>query len=99
MSCDAASNGFSLQSQYLLGPPGEQETEVTAPNGTAGHPNVYVNGSLIATYGPDAQSLYFHLSDWLGTRRALVNSSGVLQETYANAPFGDQFQAHPVTSS
>jgi RHS repeat-associated protein len=98
MSCDSTSNGFILTAQYLPGPAGEQETEI-APNGSAVHTNVYEAGSLIATYGTDSPNPRFQLTDWLGTRRAQTNYSGVLEETYTSFPFGDQFQAQTVTSS
>ncbi|GGA80311.1 hypothetical protein GCM10011507_34450 [Edaphobacter acidisoli] len=85
-SCDVSSNGFTLTNQYILGPSGEQMTELDG-SGNPIHTNVYVNGSLLATY--DNQGLHFHLTDWLGTRRAQTNFAGSLEATYMGMPFGE----------
>lgn len=85
-SCDTSSNGFTETSGYVLGPNGEQVTEVDGSGGWV-HTNVYAAGQLIATYDP--QGLHFHLTDWLGTRRVQTNYAGVPESTYQNRPFGE----------
>lgn len=90
-SCDPATNGFTAQKDFIIGPSGEQLTEMGM--GESGvmawnHTNVYANGQLMATY--DNNGLHFHLNDALGTRRAQTDYAGVLEETYSSLPFGDQ---------
>ena len=86
-------NGFTPQSAYVLGPHNEQLTEMTNNSGTwqLAHTNVDA-GVLGATYDADltgktAGPLYFHLSDWLGTRRQQTDYAG-------NAP--GCVSVHPV---
>jgi RHS repeat-associated protein len=90
MSCDPTSNGFQTLNDYVLGPGGEQVTEmsVDANNSLAWqHTNVYAAGSLIGTY--DTTGLHFYFNDPLGTRRAQTDYAGVLEQTCASLPFGD----------
>jgi RHS repeat-associated protein len=102
-SCDITTNGFSAQAGYVVGPSGEQLTEVDASNNWV-HTNVYAGGKigvpnqlagwgekLIGTY--DSVGLHFHIDDPLGTRRAQVSSAGVLEATYQSLPFGDGYAA------
>jgi RHS repeat-associated protein len=95
-SCDPGANGFQTTNDYILGPSGEQVTEMGmggTSNGatTSGlawqHTNVYAAGSLIATY--DNDGLHFYLNDPLGTRRAQTDYAGVLEQTCSSLPFGD----------
>ena len=88
MSCDVTTNGFVQTAGYVVGPGGEQLTEVDANNNWR-HTNVYADGKLIGTY--DAQSLHYYFDDPLGTRRAQANSSGVLEAVYVSLPFGDGY--------
>jgi RHS repeat-associated protein len=67
-SCDPAVNGFQTTSDYILGPSGEQVTEMAmdANNSMAWqHTNVYAPGlgssALLATY--DNDGLHFYLND------------------------------------
>lgn len=87
-SCDAASNGYTETSGYVLGPGGEQVTEMDG-NGNWVHTNVYAGGSLIATYANDGQGVHFHLTDWLGTRRVQTDFAGNVQATYQSLPYGE----------
>ena len=89
-SCDITTNGFSPTSGYVVGPSGEQLTEVDG-SGNWRHTNVYAGGKQIATYdgNVNAPSLHFYVDDPLGTRRAQTNASGVLEATYQSLPFGD----------
>lgn len=97
-ACDITSNGFTPQSGYVVGPSGEQLTEVQWVNGGWNqwiHTNVYAGGKLIATYDGDvnAPRLHFHIDDPLGTRRMQVSDSGALEATYQSLPFGDGYSA------
>ena len=70
-TCDLTQNGFTLTRQYILGPNGEQMTEIAYSGGTSTpvHTNV-VAGGVIATYLPnDSASPHFRFADWLGTTR------------------------------
>jgi RHS repeat-associated protein len=96
-SCDAspnsngvANNGFSQTAGYVVGPSGEQLTEVDG-SGNWLHTNIYAGGKLIGTYdgSVSAPTLHFHIDDPLGTRRAQVSATGVLEATYQSLPFGD----------
>jgi RHS repeat-associated protein len=90
MSCDPSANGFQTISDYVLGPSGEQMTEMAmdANNSMAWqHTNVWAGGKLLATYDPDG--LHFYLNDPLGTRRAQTDYAGVLEQTCQSLPFGD----------
>jgi RHS repeat-associated protein len=89
-SCDPMSNGFRPENDYILGPGGEELTEMTAnSDGVMAwkDTNVYAAGQLMATY--DGAGLHFLLNDPLGTRRAQTNYAGVLEQTCASLPFGD----------
>jgi RHS repeat-associated protein len=103
-SCDPTVNGFQTTNDYILGPGGEQVTEMAmdANNSMAWqHTNVYAAGALLATY--DNDGLHFYLNDpltgsqrtglrpWggLGTRRAQTDYAGVLEQTCSSLPFGD----------
>ena len=69
-SCDPPVNGFQTTSDYVLGPSGEQVTEVDVDadgNMARPHTNVWAGGKLLATY--DNNGLHFYLDDPLGTRR------------------------------
>jgi RHS repeat-associated protein len=95
LSCDPSSNGFGTMTnpytQYILGPNGEQMTEIAYSGGTSTpvHTNV-VAGGVIATYVPnDTASPHFRLTDWLGTTRAQTDNSGTLELTCQSLPFGD----------
>jgi RHS repeat-associated protein len=90
MSCDPSANGFQTTKDYILGPSGEQVTEMAmdANNSMAWqHTNVWAAGKLLATYDPDG--LHFYLNDPLGTRRAQTDYAGVIEQTCASLPFGD----------
>ena len=89
-SCDPTINGFRTTNDYVLGPSGEQVTEMgmDANNTMAWqHTNVYAAGKLLATY--DNNGLHFYLNDPLGTRRAQTDYAGVLEQTCSSLPFGD----------
>jgi len=89
-SCDPGVNGFQTTSDYILGPGGEQVTEMgmDANNSMAWqHTNVYAAGKLLATY--DNDGLHFYFNDPLGTRRAQTDYAGVLEQTCSSLPFGD----------
>jgi RHS repeat-associated protein len=102
-TCDRNANGFSATAVYVLGPSGEQMTEMTNISGTWrwAHTNVYAPG-LSATYDADLtenteESLYFDLSDWLGTRRQQTDYAGNPCLNFTSLPYGDGLT--PITVS
>jgi RHS repeat-associated protein len=89
-SCDPTVNGFQTASDYVLGPSGEQVTEMAMdPNGNMAwqHTNVWAGGRLLATY--DADGLHFYFDDPLGTRRVQTDYEGVVEQTCVSLPYGD----------
>ncbi len=104
-SCDTTSNGFMQTNSYVLGPSGEQVTEMDG-NGNWLHTNVYAAGQLIATYtnaSPAGQSvtpsLHFHLADWLGTNRVQLTSTGESEQTCQSLLFGDTLNCAGVADA
>ena len=99
-SCDITTNGFAATSGYVVGPSGEQLTEVDG-SGNWQHTNVYAGGKRIATYDGNVASptLHFHIDDPLGTRRAQVSATGALEATYQSLPFGDGLNSIPYTNA
>jgi RHS repeat-associated protein len=93
-SCDAGTNGYTPTNEYVLGPGGEQLTELNTTSGSLAwaHTNVFAAGSLIATY--DTNGLHFYSNDPLGTRRAQTDYAGVLEQTCSSLPFGDNLQCN-----
>jgi RHS repeat-associated protein len=90
-SCDPALSGFTATKDYVLGPSGEQVTEMAMDANTTmawQHTNVWAGGTLLATY--DNDGVHFYLNDPLGTRRAQTDYAGVLEQTCSSLPFGDQ---------
>lgn len=97
-SCDITNNGFTPASLYVVTPGGQQLTEMTWNSNSAQwqwqHTNVFAGSDLVATYSADSThpttgNLYFHLSDWLGTRRVQTDYRGIPDETYTSLPYGD----------
>jgi hypothetical protein len=86
MSCDLSSNGFTATAAYIIGPNGEQMTELDG-SGNWVHTNAYANGQLLATY--DTPGLHFQFADWLGSRRVQTNPAGAVEQTCTGLPFGD----------
>ena len=95
-SCDPAANGFTTINDYVLGPGGEQVTEMGVGSATTGsttsglawqHTNVWAGGKLLGTY--DNDGLHFYLDDPLGTRRVQTDSAGVVEQTCQSLPYGD----------
>jgi RHS repeat-associated protein len=90
MSCDPSANGFSSTNDFLLGPGGEQVTEMAVEGDntlTWYHTNVWAAGRLIATY--DNDGLHFYFDDPRGSRRIQTDQVGNIEQTCANLPFGD----------
>jgi RHS repeat-associated protein len=105
-SCDTTQNGFTATTVYVLGPGGEQLSELTSQSGTwqAVHTNVYAAGQQIATYdfdlsGQTTGQLYFHLSDWLGTRRQQTDYAGNPMLNFTGLPYGDGLSTIPVSTA
>jgi RHS repeat-associated protein len=91
-SCDTTTNGFGLTNQYILGPNGEQMTELTAWSGapTWAHTNAFAGSTLLATYANDGMGQHFRLTDWLGTTRVQVSPAGRVETTCSSFPFGEE---------
>ena len=89
----------------MLGPHGEQLTEMTN-NGNGwqlAHTNVEAGG-LSATFDGDLTGqtegkLYFHLSDWLGTRRQQTDYAGNPLLNFTGLPYGDGLSTIPVSTT
>jgi RHS repeat-associated protein len=89
-TCDPLTNGFQPMTDYILGPGGQQLTEMAMDeNGQMAwkHTNVWADGKLLATY--DRDGLHYHLTDWLGTRRVQTDSGGAIEDACASLPYGD----------
>ena len=90
-SCDPSANGFQTVKDYIVGPGGEQMTEMGVdPNLGVMAPQrnyVYAAGVTLAAYDPDG--LHFYLNDPLGTRRVQTDYAGVVEQTCSSLPFGD----------
>lgn len=95
-TCDITTNGFQQTEGYVVGPSGEQLTEMGANNTVWNHTNVYAGGKLIGTY--DNAGLHFYVDDPLGSRRAQVSASGTLEATYQSLPFGDGLNSIPYAT-
>lgn len=95
-SCDMDNNGFQETAGYILGPNGEQMTEMDG-GGNWIHTNVYAKGELIATYTPSG--LTFHLNDWLGTRRMDTDPFGNPGAIYQSMPFGELLNSAQIITS
>ena len=109
-NCNAASNGFTAAAVYVLGPGGEQLTEMAnisstqTPSWQWAHTNVYAAGQLAATYDADLSGqtegrLYFHLSDWLGTRRQQTDYAANPVLNFTGLPYGDGISTIPVSAN
>ena len=87
-SCNLATNGFLITTSYVLGPGSEQVSELSVSGATSTwvHTNIFAAGKLLATYR--GTNTYFALDDWLGTKRAEITPSGVL-DTFFSLPYGD----------
>jgi RHS repeat-associated protein len=96
---DPTISGFATTNDYILGPSGEQMTEMgmDANNTLAWlHTNVWAGGALIATYdgttvsGKDKTGgLHFYFNDPLGSRRVQTDFAGNIEKTCSSLPFGD----------
>jgi RHS repeat-associated protein len=108
-SCDSSTNGFGAsanETDYVLDQSGHQVTEMASDaNGTMAwaHTNVWAGGQLIATYsaitdanGQADGALHFYFNDWLGTRRIQTDYAGVVEQTCASLPYGDQKSCAPM---
>jgi RHS repeat-associated protein len=107
--CDLTQNGFQQTKAFIVGPSGEQMTELsvdTNENVSWVHTNVYAKNTLIATYTndnggttPQTGLLHFVLSDWLGTKRVQTSYDGTTESAWANLPFGDGLEQNCTNCS
>jgi RHS repeat-associated protein len=96
-SCNPAANNFTTLNDYVLGPSGEQVTEMAMDGNNTmvwQHTNVYAAGKMLATY--DNDGLHFYLDDPLGTRRVQTDYAGVVEQTCASLPYGDGESCTPT---
>jgi RHS repeat-associated protein len=99
-TCDVTTNGFVQTAAYVVGPSGEQLTEVDGSRNWR-HTNVYAGGKLIGTYDGyvNSPTLHFYFDDPLGTRRAQTDANGMLEATYQSLPFGDGLNRNLIRST
>jgi RHS repeat-associated protein len=111
-SCDPTLSGFTTTNDYILGPSGEQATEMgvggalegsTSSGITWQHTNVWAGGKLLATYDGDALNgtdltggLHYYFDDPLGTRRVQTDYAGNIEKSCSSLPFGDQESCGPT---
>ena len=97
-SCNPTMAQYATQTDYILGPGGEQMSEYAMqPNNTMAwvYTNVWAAGRLLATYAQDSSStaqqglLHFYFDDPLGTRRAQADYAGNLEQLCSSLPYGD----------
>jgi RHS repeat-associated protein len=88
---------FAKTSDYILGPSGEQVTEMTVVgnNEIWLHTNVWAGGKILATYSSVTNNTIFPLNDWLGTKRMELGALPCVS-TYTSLPYGDALA--PVNS-
>jgi hypothetical protein len=105
-SCDPATNGFTLTESYVIGPSGEELTQLNG-SGAWQRTNVYGGGRQLGTY--DTLGLHFQITDplpgspatglrrWggLGTRRMQTNSNGQPETDIQSLPYGDGLATPP----
>jgi len=103
-SCDTTQNGFTATNVYVLGLQGEQLTEmVTGKSWQWDHSNVFAP-AISATYDADPTGqtegpMYFHLSDWLGTRRQQTDYAGNPVLNFTGMPYGDGLGAFALSNT
>ena len=78
--------GFTPTAEVLLGP-GAEPVSVLDGGGNWLRTNLYAAGKLLATY--DSLGVHYALTDWLGTKRMQVSSTGTVEESCVSLPFGD----------
>ena len=83
-----SANGFTLTTSYVLGPGGDQVSELSISGSTSTwvHTNIFAGGKLLGTYHDT--NTYFALNDWLGTKRAEYTPNGLLS-TFFSLPYGN----------
>jgi RHS repeat-associated protein len=89
-SCAPAVNSFQTINDYILGPGGDQVTEINGA-GQWQHSNVFSAARLTATYDYNGGNggLHFELADPLGTKRVQANIYGQIEMSWVSLPFGD----------
>jgi RHS repeat-associated protein len=94
-TCPApTSTNFTASALYLLGPSGAAVTELNG-SGVWQHSNVSAGG-VLANYSIADPSVYFQLTDPLGTRRILADATGKVQQTCLSLPYGDGESCPPT---
>lgn len=91
-SCNLSSNGFSPTAQYIVGLGGEQLTELDGSNNWI-HTNIFAGGALLATYANGDTD--FALTDWQGTKRAVILADGALNTCWSSLAYGNNLAPCP----
>ena len=85
----ASAPGFAAQTLYLRGSGGMQTTELTG-SGTWVHTNYFGGPAPMATWSSSGSWAFaYHITDYLGSRRVLVDAQGNKLETCQNLPYGN----------
>jgi RHS repeat-associated protein len=104
-SCNPTTAQYATQTDYIIGPGGEQMSEYAMqPGNTMAwvHTNVWAAGRLLATYAQDSSStaqqglIHFYFDDPLGSRRAQTDYAGNLERSCGNLPYGDGETCDPT---
>jgi RHS repeat-associated protein len=104
-SCNPTTAQYATQTDYILGPGGEQMSEYAMQPGNIMawvHTNVWAAGRLLATYAQDSSStmqqglIHFYFDDPLGSRRAQTDYAGNLERYCGNLPYGDGESCDPT---
>jgi RHS repeat-associated protein len=90
---------FALQNQFLVDLSGDQVTELNTStyntlnaNGLGfEHSNVWIGGQLNVTY--DNWGVHFNFEDPLGTKRAVADIAGDVDETCTTLPWGNDISS------
>ncbi len=88
VACSLGGSDFVATERYVIGQSGEQVSQLDGA-GNWQHTNVYASGKMIATYDSQSPGLHFHIDDPLGSRRVQLSSTGTVELTCSNLPFGD----------
>ena len=78
----------SGMTKYLVGPSGEQITELSGGTNQWVHTNVFAGSKILATYDPTG--VHFPITDPLGSVRMQVSGTGSIDQQCGNLPFGEQ---------
>lgn len=87
--------GFSAQALYLRDSAGTQTTELSGSEAWV-HTNFFGGAAPMVTYSSSSSSVAFHVTDHLGSRRALLDPQGNVLQTCQNLPYGNGESCPPT---